>query len=88
MDLLKRGVTDVYVCGLAFDVCVKYSAVDSAEQGFRTYVIEDGCRGVTCEGIAKAKEEFAKNGVILLQSHKVGQVIKAHEASMNNNPHY
>ena len=71
VDLLKRGVTDVYICGLAFDVCVKYSAIDSVEQGFRTYVIVDGCRGVTCEGIAKTKEEFIKSGVILLESNKV-----------------
>ena len=72
VDLLKRGVTDVYICGLALDVCVKHSAIDAVEQGFRTHVIVDGCRGVSHEGIAKTKEEFLKSGVVLIESDKVG----------------
>lgn len=71
VDLLKLGVTDVYCCGLAFDVCVKHTALDAASQGFRTHVIADACRGVTPEGIAKTKEDFAKNGIKLLQSKEV-----------------
>lgn len=72
VDLLKRRVTDVYVCGLAFDVCVKHSAMDAVNQGFKTFVIVDACRGVTPEGIAETKEEFLKSGIILLESNKVG----------------
>lgn len=64
-------MTDVFICGLAFDVCVKYSAIDAVEQGFKTHVIADGCRGVTSEGIAKTKEEFDQKGVIIIQSNKV-----------------
>ena len=70
-DLLERGVTDVYVCGLAFDVCVKCSATDAVSQGFRTHVIVDACRGVTPEGIAETKKQLTKNGIILLESNKV-----------------
>ena len=69
-------MTDVYIIGLAFDVCVKHSALDAVNQGFRTYVIVDGCRGVTLEGIAETKEEFKKSGIILLESKKVGKVYK------------
>lgn len=72
VDLLKQEVTDVYICGLAFDVCVKHSALDAVNQGFRTFVIVDGCRGVTVEGIAETKEEFRKSGIVLLESNKVG----------------
>ena len=71
LDLLKLGVTDVFICGLAFDVCVKYSAIDAVEQGFKTRVIADGCRGVTSEGIAETKEELLQKGVIIIQSNKV-----------------
>jgi len=72
VDLLKQGVTDVYICGLALDVCVKHTAMDAINQGFRTYVIVDGCRGVSPKGITETKEEFTKNGIVLLESNKVG----------------
>lgn len=39
-------ITDVYICGLATDYCVYYSALDSVELGFNTYVIKDATKGV------------------------------------------
>jgi nicotinamidase/pyrazinamidase len=46
-DYLKgRGVTHVYVCGLATDYCVKFTALDAVELGLQTHLILDGCRGV------------------------------------------
>ena len=56
-------------------MCVKHSAIDAVEQGFRTHVIADGCRGVTIDGIAKTKEEFLKKGVIIVESKKVRQTV-------------
>jgi nicotinamidase/pyrazinamidase len=44
--LHSRGVTETYVLGLALDYCVKFTALDAAELGFRTHVVEDGCRAV------------------------------------------
>ena len=74
VDLLKRGVTDVYVCGLAFDVCVKDTTMDANSQGFKTHVLVDACRGVTSDGIEKAKEDFIKSGIILMKSDQVRKV--------------
>jgi nicotinamidase/pyrazinamidase len=46
-DYLKqRGVTDVYLCGLALDYCVKYSVLDACQLGFEAHVIVDACRGI------------------------------------------
>ncbi len=45
-SLRSRGVTDVYVTGLATDYCVLWSARDAADLGFTTHVISDACRGV------------------------------------------
>ena len=60
-DILRqKGVTDVYVCGLATDYCVGYTAFDAQELGFRTIVIEDCCRGITPEGITSTKEKFGR----------------------------
>ena len=44
--LKGQGVTEVYVCGLATDYCVKFTALDAVGLGFKTYLIEDACRGV------------------------------------------
>lgn len=44
--LRQRKVTDTYILGLATDYCVRATAIDSCRLGFRTWLIEDGCRGV------------------------------------------
>jgi nicotinamidase/pyrazinamidase len=44
--LRARGVDEVWVCGLATDYCVKFTALDAAAEGFRTVLVEDACRGV------------------------------------------
>src|SRR6267378_2531986 len=47
--LQTNGVTEVYVCGLATDYCVKFTALDAAQLGFKTYFIEDASRGVNLQ---------------------------------------
>jgi nicotinamidase/pyrazinamidase len=44
--LKQQGVTAVFVCGLATDYCVKFTALDAVQFGFRTTLIEDATRGV------------------------------------------
>ena len=52
------------VCGLAGDYCVKHTSLDSAEEGFKTHVVEDAVRSVMGEtGWDKSKAEFASAGV-------------------------
>ncbi len=46
-DYLKeRGVDEVYITGLALDVCVKYTALDTNSLGFKTKVVVDATRAV------------------------------------------
>jgi nicotinamidase/pyrazinamidase len=45
-----RGVGRVFICGLATDFCVAYSALDSRAAGFETLVIEDACRAIDANG--------------------------------------
>ena len=44
--LRERGVDTVYVTGLATDYCVRASAIDAANEGFDTTVVEDAIRAV------------------------------------------
>ena len=47
--LREQQVKTVYIMGLATDYCVLFSALDAIEEGFETYLIEKGCRGVNLE---------------------------------------
>jgi nicotinamidase/pyrazinamidase len=68
--LRDRGVGEVYVCGLATDYCVKWTALDAAALGFTTHVVVDGCRGVglSPDDVPKALEEMRAAGVTLVES--------------------
>jgi nicotinamidase-related amidase/MFS family permease len=69
-DLRARGVTDVYLAGLATDYCVLWSARDALELGFRTHAIADGCRGVDLQpgDSERAFEEMRTLGIDVLAS--------------------
>ncbi len=70
-DFLKmREADQVYVLGLATDYCVKYTALDAADLGFKTYLVEDGCRGVELQpgDIKKAIEEMRVRGITITRS--------------------
>src|SRR4051794_15591154 len=48
--LRERGLTRLFVVGLATDFCVAYSALDARRLGFDVTVIEAGCRGIDLDG--------------------------------------
>jgi nicotinamidase/pyrazinamidase len=73
-DYLKeKGVNEVYILGLALDVCVKFTVLDALGLGFKTYLVEDGCRGVNLnEGDSdKALSEMREKGAIIAQSDQI-----------------
>jgi nicotinamidase/pyrazinamidase len=62
--LHARGIDRVWLCGLATDFCVGFSALDASAAGFAAYVIEEACRGIDAEGsLAAAWERMAQAGV-------------------------
>jgi nicotinamidase/pyrazinamidase len=67
------NVKIVYLVGLAFDVCVYYSAMDALKLGFRTVVVEDACRGIDSPpGSLEARlEEMRRVGVDILHAAEV-----------------
>lgn len=44
--LRQRGFTHLFLCGLATDFCVAWSAEDARRMGYEVTVIEDACRGI------------------------------------------
>jgi len=63
--LHDKGVTDIYVAGLATDYCIKFTALDARQLGFKTHLIEDACRGVNLQpgDVERAVEEMRAAGV-------------------------
>jgi nicotinamidase/pyrazinamidase len=62
--LRERGLTELYVCGLATDFCVAWTALDGRGAGFDVMVIEDGCRAIDLQGsCAKAWNDMTAAGV-------------------------
>lgn len=52
--LRERGLTRIFVAGLAYDFCVRYSAEDAVAAGFDVVVVEDACRGIDVDGSVAA----------------------------------
>jgi len=70
--LRERGLTRLFVTGLATDFCVRFSAVDGRAQGFDVVLLEDACRGIDNNGsMAEAMREMADVGVVSADSSKV-----------------
>ena len=67
--LKARGITTVYVTGLATDFCVAWTAMDARKHGFEAYVIEDATRGIDLNGsLAAAWKQMTAKGVKRIQS--------------------
>lgn len=71
--LRAQQITELDVCGLATDYCVKFSALDAVEMlpDVKVRFIEDASRGITPEGVRVAIEEMRANGVGIIKSSEI-----------------
>ncbi len=70
--LQARGLRKAYVCGLATDFCVAWTALDARAAGFDAVVIEDACRAIDLNGsLANAWQQMLAAGVQRMQSHDI-----------------
>jgi nicotinamidase/pyrazinamidase len=62
--LRERGFTRIFVAGLAFDFCVRYTSEDARREGFDVVVIEDACRSIDVDGSAAlTRDQFRSLGI-------------------------
>lgn len=72
--LRSRKIRHVYLCGLATDFCVFWSAMDARRAGFETSVVEDACRGIDLKGSLEAAwKAMNKAGVRRVQSRDLAE---------------
>jgi nicotinamidase/pyrazinamidase len=62
--LKERGFKRLYLCGLATDFCVAWTAEDGVDAGFETVIIEDATRAIDADGsLAAAWKRMNAKGV-------------------------
>jgi nicotinamidase/pyrazinamidase len=72
--LRERGLNRVFLCGLAYDYCVGYSALDARRLGFEAVILQDACRAIDLNGsVARIEDEFAAAGVVLIGSEELAR---------------
>lgn len=65
--LRERGLSRVFMTGLATDFCVRFSAMDARREGFEVVLIEPACRGIDLEGsLEDALKEMKSEGVVFV----------------------
>ena len=70
--LRERGITQVFVAGLATDFCVSFSALDARRLGFAVVVLLDACRAIDLDGsLGRAREAWAQAGVVVGASERL-----------------
>jgi len=70
--LRERGFSRIFMTGLAFDFCVRYSAEDARTRGFEVVVVEDACRGIDLNGsVAETRQSLRALDVGLVNSSAI-----------------
>ncbi|MFZ0256419.1 MAG: nicotinamidase [Gammaproteobacteria bacterium] len=72
--LRERNIESIFICGLARDVCVKWTAEDAIATGFRVWLLWDLTRPVDASTDAKVREDLQSRGIRIISS---GQLVAA-----------
>jgi nicotinamidase/pyrazinamidase len=74
--LSALDIDSVFICGLASDYCVFYSAMDAVKSGFKTSVVLDACRGINIpEGsLDTVIEQMKTHGISIIRSSEIANV--------------
>jgi nicotinamidase/pyrazinamidase len=69
--LKEKGASEIHFCGLAADICVYYSILDSMLEGFSATLVEDASRPLYPDKFDDVKCELAKLGVHIVASEEL-----------------
>jgi nicotinamidase/pyrazinamidase len=65
--LQENGIKELIVYGIATDYCVKATAIDAADAGYKVTVVEGLSKGVAPDTTAEALDEMKAKGIILVK---------------------
>jgi nicotinamidase/pyrazinamidase len=73
--LRERNLQRLFLCGLAYDFCVRYSAIDGKALGFEIIIIEDATRPVNLgNSVAETNATLATNGIRRISSNDLSNI--------------
>jgi nicotinamidase/pyrazinamidase len=73
--LCERNLQRLFLCGLAYDFCVRYSAIDGKALGFEIIIIEDATRPVNLgNSVAETNATLATNGIRRISSNDLSNI--------------
>ncbi len=64
--LRRNAIKNLFVYGIATDVCVKATAIDAVNAGYNVTVVEDLCKGVAPDNTESALKEMKEKGIAVL----------------------
>lgn len=65
--LIKKEIKQLYLCGLAFDYCVLYSALDGINLGFDVFVFQDLTKAIDLNNSEEiARKTMTEKGIKLV----------------------
>jgi nicotinamidase/pyrazinamidase len=75
--LREKNVDTVTITGLAADVCVRYTALDALELGYKVFLVKDATRAVEGKAaLEKAIGELRKKGAGIIDSIQMMDILK------------
>jgi nicotinamidase/pyrazinamidase len=69
--LKEKGTTELYLCGLAADICVYFSIMDAFKEGFDCFLIEDASKALDNIEFEKLKKEMIAMGIKMVTSASI-----------------
>jgi nicotinamidase/pyrazinamidase len=69
--LKEKGTSEIHFCGLAADICVYYTILDSVLEGFSAKLIEDASRPLYSEKFNDIKYNLTSLGVHIINSNEL-----------------
>ncbi len=70
----ERGLRRVFLAGLAFDFCVRFSAEDAKREEFEVSVLDDACRGIDVDGsVLTTRRALAALGIECINSEALSR---------------
>ena len=69
--LKEKGTTQLFLCGLAADICVYYSIIDAFKEGFECFFVDDASKALNEDEFNKIKEEMIGMGIQIVSSESI-----------------
>lgn len=66
--LKEKGVSQLFLCGLAADICVYFSIYDAFKEGFACFFIEDASQPLNPEEFEELKKKMTYLGIQIISS--------------------